>query len=151
MQVQDIMSRPVRSVSSSDTIGFAATLMASADIGALPVVDEGRLVGIVTDRDLAVRGLAAGLDGAASLLQVITRDVVACAPDDEFAAALRSMAEAQVRRIPVRAPGGEVIGMVSIGDAARSDEYCCEAVETLSAISRRDGRHCQSREALILA
>jgi CBS domain-containing protein len=147
MKVRNMMSGSPRSVSPTESIACAAALMADADVGALPVVDDGSVVGIVTDRDLAIRGLATGLHGGAPVFRAMTRDVATCRPDDELADVLVSMAEQQVRRMPVCSSDGELVGMVSLSDAARIEEYAGEAAETLGAICLFQGRHCQSRHA----
>ena len=147
MQVRDIMTRSVRSVAPTDTIGYAAALMAHDDVGALPVMDDGAVVGIVTDRDLAVRGLAAGLHSGAPVFRVMTREAVTCDPDDELSNVLKLMEDQQIRRIPACSSDGELVGIVSIGDTARSEEYGGEALEALAGICRPHGRHCQSLNA----
>ena len=147
MKVGNMMSRSPRSVSPTESIAGVAALMADADVGALPVVDDGSIVGIVTDRDLAIRGLAAGLHGGAPVFRAMTRNVATCGPDDELADVLAGMAEQQVRRMPVCSADGELVGMVALGDAARSEEYAGEAAEALGAICRPHGRHCQSLRA----
>ena len=147
MKVRNMMSRTPRSVSPTESIAQVAALMADRDVGALPVVDDGSLVGIVTDRDLAIRGLATGLHGGAPVFRVMTREIAACGPDDEVADVLVKMAEQQVRRMPVCSDDGELVGMVSLGDAARSEEYSGEAAETLGAVCAPHGRHCQSLRA----
>jgi len=147
MKIGNMMSRTPRSVSPTESLASVAALMADADIGALPVVDDGSVVGIVTDRDLAIRGLAAGLHGGAPVFRAMTRDVATCGPDDELSDVLVKMAEQQVRRMPVCSADGALVGMFSLGDAARSEEYAGEATETLGAICRHHGRHCQSLRA----
>ena len=144
MKVRDVMRCPVRSVPSTESIADAAALMVDCDVGVLPVVDKGRLVGIVTDRDLAVRGLAAGLDGRSAVLRLMTGEVTTCHPDDQLGDVLKTMAQQRIRRVPVRATGGELVGMISIGDAAENEEYAGEAAATLADICRPHGRHCQA-------
>lgn len=143
MKVRDIMSRCIRSVLPTESLSGVAALMARHDVGAVPVVDAGRVVGIVTDRDLAVRGLAAGLQGGTPVFRIMTAEVTTCEADDEFADVLLTMAREQVRRVPVCTPSGELIGLVSLSDAAQNEEYAGEAAQTLSAISSARSRYCQ--------
>lgn len=151
MKVQDIMTRCVRSIGPTDSIAKAAALMAEHDVGLLPVVDDGRLVGIVTDRDLAVRGLAHGLHGGAPIFRVMTEEVSRCPPEADVAEALRTMASQRVRRLPVCSDDGNLLGMMSLGDAACQAEYSGEACETLRAVIRPRGRHCQSSRPALFA
>lgn len=148
MRIREIMSRSIRSVAPTASIADAAALMADRDVGALPVIDEGRLVGIVTDRDLAVRGLGAGLHGGAPVFRVMSRDVRTCLPDDELADVLKVMADQQIRRVPVCSSAGELIGIVSISDASRNAEYSGEAAETLACICDARSRYPQARSRL---
>ena len=147
MKVRDIMTSCVTTVSPTETLATAAATMIDSDVGVLPVVEDGALVGIVTDRDLAVRGLACGLEAGAPVLRVMTGDVICCDPDDELAEVLRDMAVQQIRRMPVCASTGELVGIVSIADAAENMEYAGEATETLTRICHSRGRHCQTRHS----
>lgn len=151
MKVRDIMSRSIESVGPTESIAEAAALMAERDVGALPVIDDGRLVGIVTDRDLAVRALAHNFHGGAPVFRVMTEKVASCSPESDVADALHVMAEEQVRRIPVCADDGSLLGIVSLGDAACQAEYCGEASETLRAVIRPRGRRCQASQPALLA
>jgi CBS domain-containing protein len=104
-------------VDASDTIQAAARTMASEDVGALLVRSESRTIGIITDRDLVVRGLAEGLGLDATVSQVTSDQLVTVAPGDPVATAVQAMRDAAVRRVPVL-DGGVVVGIVSIGDLA---------------------------------
>ena len=147
MKISEVMCDRVRSARPTEAIAEAAQAMAEEDVGTLPVVDDGRLVGIVTDRDLALRGLADGLHGGAPVLRVMTPEVVICRPDDEIEDVLEIMAEQQIRRVPVCGTGGELLGMFSIADAARRDPDKDKVGEALAEISQPHGRHCQSISA----
>ena len=147
MKISHVMSSPARTISSTESIADAAVLMADMDIGVLPVVNDGRLAGIVTDRDLAVRGLAGGLPPGASVDKVMTDKVTTCAPDDDLADVLDRMREEQDRRLPVCTAGGDVVGLISIADAARQAEYGGEATEAFGSICRPHGLHCQAWHA----
>lgn len=115
--VADVMTPVPTAVDASDTIQAAASAMASQDVGALLVQTESKVIGIVTDRDIVVRGLAEGLGLDATVSQVTSDQVVAVAPDDPVAAAVEVMRDAAVRRVPVL-DGGVAVGIVSIGDLA---------------------------------
>ena len=144
MKVAEIMTRPVRSIEPTEGLADAARLMGELDVGVLPVENDGKLVGIVTDRDIAVRGMAAGLHGGAPVLRVMSDTVIACREDDDVEDALAVMARQQVRRIPVCTQEGALIGMMSLGDAARRDPDRKEVAETLGEICLPRGRHFQT-------
>lgn len=147
MKVSEIMTRPVRSIEPTESIADAARLMGELDVGVLPVEDDGNLVGIVTDRDIAVRGVAAALHGGAPVLRIMTEKVVTCREDDDVEVALAVMARQQVRRMPVCTEKGTLIGMLSLGDAARRDPDRGEVAETLSDICLPRGQHSQTLHA----
>ena len=144
MKVRSVMSGPGRAVLQTESIGHAATMMANCKAGALAVVDDGTLVGIVTDRDLALRGLAAGLREDTPVAAVMTPKPIVCRPDDELADALDRMRCHGIRRLPVCAPQGALIGVLSINDAARQPEYGAETTETLGSICARRSRQIQA-------
>lgn len=147
MKVRELMRHPVRTVAPDDSLTDAAALMAERDVGALPVVAAGQLAGFVTDRDIATRAVANRLRGRTPVADVMTAKVVCCGPDDEIDSVLDSMAAQQVRRLPVCAPDGQLVGMFSIGDAAQTEEYQEAAARALSQICRPHGRHSQHRSA----
>ena len=115
--VGDVLSPDVVSISSARTVREAAELMRVADIGAVVVARAGRLVGLVTDRDLVVRVLAAGGGPDTPVAAACSPDLVTVCPDDDVADAARVMARHAVRRLPVVA-GDRVVGIVSLGDLA---------------------------------
>ena len=102
MQVQEIMTRDVSIVSPDETLETAATRMAQLDVGALPVAEGDRLVGMITDRDMVVRGIAEGLGPTAKIREVMTPDVKYCFADQEIDEIADNMADIQIRRLPVR-------------------------------------------------
>ena len=117
--ISDIMTRGVSVIQLSDALQTAAQRMRDLDIGALPVCDGETFVGMVTDRDIAVRGVAAGLNPADALVSdVMTDDVHACAPSDTVDAALKQMGDAQVRRLVVLDADRKIVGIVALGDLA---------------------------------
>jgi CBS domain-containing protein len=132
--ISEVMTRDVRATEPSATIADAAKTMASEDIGPIPVVEGGRIVGIVTDRDIVVRVIAAGKDpNSTTVGEIASSDVVTVAPDDDIDDALTMMAQNQVRRLPV-VEGDRLVGIVAQADVARlgKDEKTGEVVEEIS-------------------
>jgi CBS domain-containing protein len=115
--VAEVMTPAPTAVDASDTIQAAARAMASEDLGALIVQSESRTVGIVTDRDIVVRGLAEGLGLDATVSQVTSDRLVTVRPGDPVETAVQVMRDAAVRRVPVM-DGNVAVGIVSIGDLA---------------------------------
>ncbi|MBU6438821.1 MAG: CBS domain-containing protein [Betaproteobacteria bacterium] len=122
--VSDIMTRDVRFIAPREKLQRAAQMMSELDVGALPVCDGNRLVGMVTDRDIIVRGTAAGHAPAeACVADVMTERVCWCFEDEPLDEVMRQMADSQVRRIPVVTRGEErrLVGIVALGDIAQRD------------------------------
>ncbi len=117
-RVEDIMSTGVTVVSPDQPLREAAQLMADLDIGSLPVCDGDRLLGILTDRDIAVRAVAAGRGVDTPVQDVMSGDVLCVASDQPVEDVMRDMASAQVRRIPVVDSDHRLVGIVSLGDLA---------------------------------
>ena len=117
--VSEIMSRDVQVVTPGDTLRAAAQLMQDRDVGALPVCEGNMLLGIVTDRDIAVRGVASGLDPDKDLVSdVMTDGAEVCTADDDAQDVMCRMGELQVRRLPVVGSDGRLVGIVSLADLA---------------------------------
>ena len=135
MQAKDLMSRDVVTVLPQTILQRAARLMLELDIGALPVRRGDRLVGMVTDRDLAVRALAQGHGPDARVEDVMTRDVKYCYADQDVDDIAANMAELQLRRLPVLDRDKRLVGILSLCDIAISDDID-QAAEALSGISR---------------
>jgi uncharacterized protein (DUF2267 family)/CBS domain-containing protein len=135
MQAQDLMTRDVTTVSPDQTIQQAARLMAELDVGVLPVGENDRLVGMITDRDLAVRALADGKGPEARIRDVMTPDIKYCFVDQEVDEIAINMAEIQVRRLPVLNRDKRLVGILSLCDIAVSND-ADQAIEALSGISR---------------
>jgi CBS domain-containing protein len=144
MKVRDIMTATVDSIDSADSIAYAAQRMAEDDMGALPVLSDGKLAGIVTDRDIAVRGVAAGISAKAPIRRVMTENVATCSPDDDIETALALMSREQIRRMPVCNRDDEVVGIVTLADLADHDPDKKEVTETLVDICEPSGLHCQA-------
>jgi CBS domain-containing protein len=116
--VEEIMTRDTRTMNADDPIIEAAHIMRDDDIGDVIVLEDGRVTGIVTDRDIVVRGVAEGRDpGSTPVSEVCTSGVEAIEPDASIDDALRKMREADVRRLPV-VEDGRPVGIVSLGDLA---------------------------------
>jgi CBS domain-containing protein len=139
-KIAEVMTQRPRAVTAHTTVREAARLMDEEDVGALPVVDEEeRLIGILTDRDVAVRVVGRGLDSDTTAVgDVASRDVVALTPDHDLDDALQLMAREQVRRVPIVARESQLVGMLAQADVARAgkDKTTGEVVE---AISRAPG------------
>ena len=132
---REIMTTNVTSVTTTAPIREAAAMMRDGDIGSLPVVEDGRLVGIVTDRDIVVRAIAEGADASTSISAAMTADVFSVRPDDFVFEAIRLMADKKVRRIPVVSDDGKLAGIIAMADIALEVEDEREIAETLEEIS----------------
>lgn len=116
-KVREIMSSPPVSVRTDDDLASTARAMRDADIGVVLVMDGDRLAGLVTDRDLVVRGLATGGDGTWKVGEICSHVTAAVSPDDDLEAAVGLMRERAVRRLPVMEQG-RLVGIISLGDLA---------------------------------
>jgi CBS domain-containing protein len=135
MKVRQVMTTDVITVEPEATLTEAARRMRGLDVGPLPVADGGRLVGMLTDRDIAVRATAEGRDPRNTRVSdVMTRDVVCCFEDDDVLQAARAMAQYRKRRLVVVDAAGRVVGIVSLGDLAlcARSELVGEALEAIS-------------------
>jgi CBS domain-containing protein len=133
-QIRDVMTTNPTTVERSTSVLEAAKVMAGEDVGPLPVTEGGRLVGIITDRDVVVRVLAEERDAQATTVgDICSSDLVTVTPEDELDQALRKMASAQVRRLPV-VEGDRIIGIVAQADVARQapEQQTGEIVEEIS-------------------
>ena len=142
MKVSDVMTRDVQTVRPDQTAREAAGFMLSADAGAIPVVDGERLMGMITDRDIAVRGVAEGHGPDTPVRDLMTGEIVTAQLDDDTDAVAARMSEAQVRRLPVVDEQQRLCGIVSLADLAREtdDESAHEALE---GVSEPGGQHRQ--------
>lgn len=137
--VADIMSTDCVTVSPGDSIFECAIKMRDHDIGFLPVVEGRKLVGVVTDRDLVVRGYAEKNPGSEAVHTVMTHDVESISSSASVDEAAQRMASSQIRRLPV-VENGELKGVVSLGDLAVRQIFVNEAGEALGGISEHDHR-----------
>ena len=119
MQIKEIITSPVETVGPEASLLDAAKTMLARDLGWLPVEEEGKVVGIITDRDITIRGVAVGLDARKTMVQdVMTRDVFSCSSDATVEDACTLMEEEQVRRLVVVDDNDELVGIVSLADIA---------------------------------
>ncbi|MET3193100.1 CBS domain-containing protein [Bacillus sp. OAE603] len=135
MKVRDVMSSNVESCSNQDSLQAVASKMESLNVGAIPVVENGQVVGMITDRDLALRGIGQNGNGHAS--QVMSNNIVTIDADANLQEASSLMAQHQIRRLPV-VENGSLVGMLSLGDLAVQDQSDESAGEALSQISQND-------------
>lgn len=144
MQVSEMMTRTIRMTQPDDTIQHAARLMAEADTGVLPVGDDDRLLGMVTDRDIAIRGDARGCDPTRTPVRdVMTPEVRFCFEDEDVESVARNMAQLQVRRLPVFSREKRLVGIISLADLShRSD--ASTAGDTLRGVSSQSAQHSQT-------
>ena len=134
--IEHFMHAGVESHAPGEPITSLAKTMKDKDVGAVPIIDQGRLVGMVTDRDIAVRALAGGADPAKlTAKDVMTKEVACCKASDSLEAASGLMQRRGVRRLPVLGKGDKVVGMVSLGDIthALSEQASGRLVRAVSA------------------
>ncbi|ARK30678.1 CBS domain-containing protein [Halalkalibacter krulwichiae] len=132
--ISEIMSKDVVTINFDQSIQEAASLMKSYDIGSIPVVKNGQLVGIITDRDITLRSTASGKDSHISVKECMSTNLTVASPSTDPHEAANIMAQHQIRRLPV-VENGQIVGIVAIGDLATENIYENEAGEALSEIS----------------
>ena len=143
MKVRELMTKQPTTVEPDATLGEVATLMKQEDCGSIPVVEGGRLVGIVTDRDIVVRGIAAGADPRTQRAsKVMSSDPVTVGPDDDVTDAEKKMADRQIRRLPV-VEGGKLVGLIVTAQIARAgnERKLGETIKEISASKGGRGSH----------
>lgn len=143
MQVSEAMTREVSIANVEESIAQAAQLMARLDAGALPVSENNRLVGMITDRDIAIRAVARGKGPETKVRDVMTDDIRYCFEDQEIDEVTRDMSDAQVRRLPVLDREKQLVGILSLGDVAVATADGA-AGQALTGISRPGGLHSQT-------
>ena len=135
LRASEIMTKNVRTATRDLSLRDVASMMRDGDMGAVPVVDGGKLIGIVTDRDIVVRGVADGKSSDTMIGEVMTTELFSVTPDDFVFEAIRLMGDKQVRRIPVVNADGSLAGIIAIADVALEMEDEKEIAETLEEIS----------------
>ena len=135
MEIKDIMTRSVVSIHPNESVEVAARTMTQYNIGVLPVCANGKLCGVVTDRDIVTRCLAANrLPANTQVRQVMTQQVTTAGPNMEIGVAAHLMGRLQIRRLPV-VEDGRLCGMVSLGDMAIHEETAMDAGDALADVS----------------
>ena len=142
MKVRELMTRDVQTVRPDQAVQQAASFMLSADAGSIPVTDGNRLIGMITDRDIAVRGIAKGFGPDTLVRELMTSECVCARDDDDIADAATKMSEAQVRRLPVIDERQQLCGIVSLGDLSR-EAGNDTAGQALEGVSQPGGPHRQ--------
>jgi CBS domain-containing protein len=135
VKVSDVMTAQVTTAKPTDSVQSVAKIMLDVDTGAVPIFDAGKVVGLVTDRDLVLRVVAQGGDLKAPVSGVMSDHVLTCRPDDSVADAAGIMASHQLRRLPVTDEDGKLVGILSLGDIAvdYGNKKVGEVLEEISA------------------
>lgn len=142
MKVRDIMTKPAIHISPGESVEVAARTLAHYNIGVLPVCgNDGKLCGLVTDRDMVTRCMASGkLPANTTVREIMTGQVTSVQPDMEAGVAAHLMGRQQIRRLPV-VENGKLCGMVSLGDLAKREESVMDAADALNDISSNVSDH----------
>jgi CBS domain-containing protein len=143
MKVAEVMTRDVVLIAPDDTICDAAKRMAECDAGALPVGEDDRLVGVITDRDIAIRAVAEDKGPETPVREVMTKQVLYCYEDEAVEHVAENMGEQQVRRLPVVSRDKRLVGIVSLADLSRKTRPNTTG-KAVAAISQPGGEHSQS-------
>jgi CBS domain-containing protein len=143
MRVSEAMTREVRIANPSQTIRDVAKIMQEIDAGIVPVGENDRLVGIITDRDIAIRAVALGKGPDTLVREVMSQDVKYCFDDEDMDHVAQNMGDIQVRRLPVVNRDKRLVGIVSLGDVALA-EGRKPAGEAVVGVSRPGGKHSQN-------
>jgi CBS domain-containing protein len=143
MKVCDVMSRDVCLAKPDDTLQTAAKQMADMDIGFLPVDENDRLIGTITDRDIVVRCVAKGEAATAKVRDAMTNDVKYCFEDDDLDRVMKNMGDQKLRRLPVVNRNKRLVGIISIGDTARGHDVEL-AGAALRGVTESGGPHSQA-------
>jgi CBS domain-containing protein len=143
MKVREAMTGDVRLTAPNRTIREAAEMMANQDIGALPVGENDRLVGMITDRDIAVRAVARGLGPDTKIRDVMSQEVMYCFDDEELDHAAQNMGGIKVRRLPVLNRDKRLVGIISVSDLTRRNG-ARQVGKAIAEISSPGGAHSQT-------
>jgi CBS domain-containing protein len=145
MKIANIMSHDAHFIGPDMTLREAALLMKKIDCGGLPVAEHDKLIGMLTDRDIAIRGIAAGKGPNDKVRDVMSHEIRYCYEDEEVQHIAENMAELQIRRLPVISRGKRLVGIVSLSDLCRGS--LPNTARALHGISKPGGLHNQSRAA----
>jgi CBS domain-containing protein len=143
MKVSECMTRNVVIASPGDTLRDAARKMSECDAGSLPVGEGDRLVGMITDRDIALRAVAKNLGPDTPVRDVMSHEVLYCFDDEDIAHVADNMGEQQIRRLPVVNRDKRLVGIISLGDLARGAP-AAKTGKAVAEISKRGGKHDQA-------
>ena len=143
MKVCDAMSRDVQIASPKQSIRDAARIMAKIDAGALPVGENDRLVGVITDRDITIRAVAEGKAPTTKIRDVMSQEVLYCFEDQDLEEVAQNMGEMKIRRLPVVNRDKRLVGIISLGDLARKEDAGTTG-HAISEISEPGGEHSQA-------
>jgi len=141
--IRDLMTSNVETVGPDQTAKDAAAFMLSADTGSIPVCEDDKVIGMITDRDIAVRGVAEGKGPDCSVRDLMSSDIVCARDTDDADSVARKMSDAQVRRLPVLDADDRLVGMVSLGDLSREADQAA-ATEALEGVSAKSGQQPQA-------
>ncbi len=143
MKISKCMTRDVQLANPTQTIQEAAKMMAEIDAGVLPIGQDDRLVGMITDRDIAIRAVAQGKSPDTLIREVMSSEVLYCFDDQELEDVARNMADIKVRRLPVLNRNKHLVGIVSLADLSRKQEPAVTA-KAVSNITKPGGKHSQA-------
>lgn len=132
--IREIMTNDVESCSLLDNVYEVAVKMKELNVGAIPIVDQGKLVGMITDRDIVIRGIAEKRPASSKVESVMSKQLISISPEESTNEAARIMAEHQIRRLPV-VEKGKLVGIVSLGDFAIRKLTDDQAKSALTEIS----------------
>jgi CBS domain-containing protein len=140
MKISDVMTKNVETVSADQTAQDAAKFMLRAEAGSIPVCDGDRVLGMITDRDIAVRGIAEGRGPDTPVRDLMSDGIICAREDDDVRDIAAKMSDAQVRRLPVLDSNDRLVGIVSLGDLSRETDGA-SAAQALEGVSQRGGAH----------
>jgi CBS domain-containing protein len=140
MKISEVMTTDVQTVNADQTAREAATFMLRAEAGSIPVCEGDKVIGIITDRDIAVRGVAEGRSPDTPVRELMSDGIICAREDDDIDEVARRMSQEQVRRLPVLDAEDRLCGIVSLGDLARETNGET-AQEALEGVSQPGGEH----------
>ena len=142
MKISEVMTSDVQTIGPDESAQAAARFMLNNDAGSIPVTDGDRLIGMITDRDIAVRGVAKGYGPDTPVRELMTDDIICARATDSVEDVASKMSEAQVRRLPVIDEDERLCGIVSLGDLSRQSDNET-AGQALEGVSQPGGQHQQ--------
>ena len=134
--LKDLMIKEVETITPDETVQTAARYMHIGNFGMLPVVENHRMIGVITDRDITIRAVADGKDCATKVRDVMTEQMICAHENEMVASAMQLMSEHQIRRLPIVNSEKNIVGIVALGDLARVKDDVTVAGETLAQISK---------------